>query len=165
MVNHRDNVKWEVERYLQHHYNTSYPPYMRLQNKIVLEIGHGEDDTFKKIFVKQGAIYYCIDKGESIESDLNIAIEDLQKPFCSADLIFCCHSFEHTENPTKFLQKCWENLKENGHILIITPNHCLGQTLDNADDDHINVLTEYQMRKFLLYTNYDLLGIYTQSYI
>ena len=66
------------------------------------------------------------------------------------ELVFVCHSFEHTERPVEALREFQRVLSETGKLIISTPIHCKHQILD-ADEDHINVITKMQMERLLRY--------------
>ena len=77
-------------------------------------------------------------------------MESLPFPDNKFDVVFACHSFEHTERPTATLREINRVLKKGGIMVLVTPNYCRHHVL-GSDFDHINVLTEWQLQRLLLY--------------
>jgi len=78
------------------------------------------------------------------------------------DLVFMSHTFEHFVNPIKALNEIYRVLKPNGTVIIVNPFHCEHQVI-GADADHLFVLTEFQFRRLLRYTNFKAIDVFTQT--
>lgn len=128
----------------------------------VLEVGCGHpDQSARRIFEEAGFKEYIgIDKTK-YEGTLLMNSEKLEFPNNYFDVLLCCHSFEHFENPIGALKEFYRVLKKDGVIIIITPNPCEHQILD-GDYDHIFVLTPMQMKKILRYTGFYHVTTYVQ---
>lgn len=87
----------------------------------ILDIG-GADSNLDKILKKDYSIM-CVDTLDSKNTDL---FHDCNKPLPfednSIDTIISCNLIEHLENPLNFLKECRRIIKEDGKIIIITPN-------------------------------------------
>jgi len=178
---HRDNAQYEVYKFLKTFYKGD------LTGKQVLEIGQGNDEMFKKIFLKyRAASYECVDKEADTKPDYDCNFEEFftkmyagdhtivpklhelkEQKQNTYDIVFACHSFEHSEHPTLFMENIKLALRVGGHAFLITPHHCREQVLEeaNADWDHINVVTLWQMKKYLQFVGLHPIGLYTQSWI
>lgn len=77
----------------------------------------------------------------------------LQFPDMRFDVVFCCHAFEHTENPVRTLREFWRVLKRGGKLFMATPN-CVRRQILEEDVDHICVLNEMQIERLLKYTGF-----------
>lgn len=132
------------------------------KNKKVLEIGPSDTVDFKNYFEELGYEYLGVDNNTKNKSNFCV-IGNMEKiPFAdnSFDIIFSCHSFEHTEANVQALREMKRCSRK--YIIIFTPNECLHQTL-MADTDHINVLNERQMERLFRYVGITKLFIYTQK--
>ena len=84
-------------------------------------------------------------------------LEHSKRPY---DLIFCEQELNHLtkEEILMFLRLCWNNLNENGALIVhglnganpITGSEALAQNFD-----HYNTFTEYTLRQVLRYANFD----------
>lgn len=143
-----------------------------LKDKYVLEIGPGLDIQMRQFLESRGLIYQAIDNWQgsnNFDKEKSDTIyftgsmdnlEDVADN--SLDMIFSCHSFEHSERPVDTLREFLRVLKSEGILLIITPNPCKHHIID-ADFDHVNVLSEMQMVKLLLYTGFTGIQCFTQK--
>jgi ubiquinone/menaquinone biosynthesis C-methylase UbiE len=130
----------------------------------VLEIGAGPDTTFRYLFESAGMKYTGIDvlpvtNGSNCYQGL---MESL--PFSTAkfDFIFACHAFEHCNRENDALKEFFRCLKKGGALFLLTPNYCEHHIL-RADEDHINVLTDLQMKRKLLYAGFREFSVYTSA--
>ena len=155
-MNHRELVMPELVKFMQRY------DLEKGKNKKVLEIGCGNDKDFQNYFLSLGYDYYSIDNNPKFENEkCKIAsMENISFGNNSFDLVFSCHSFEHTEMPVKALQEMKRVTKQ--YIVIITPHHCIHQVC-NADFDHISISTEYQMERWFRYVGITKIFIYTQK--
>lgn len=64
------------------------------------------------------------------------------------DIIWACHSFEHTNNPMKTLGEFYRVLKPGGLLLLVIPHYCDREVL-GMDKEHKFVLTIAQMYKIM----------------
>lgn len=126
----------------------------------ILDIGC-RDDGLKTYFEDNGMIWTGCDKYKNKNVD-ECLMEDLQYEDDSFDILFVCHSFEHTERPAETLREFRRVLKSDGILFISAPVHCEHQIL-KADADHINVLTVEQMARLCTYTNFKLENIWIEE--
>ena len=114
----------------------------------VLDVGC-RDNSLKKIFENKGFKWTGCDLVSDKDVD-QCKMEELPYKTKRFELVFVCHSFEHTERPVEALREFQRVLSETGKLIISTPIHCKHQILD-ADEDHINVITKMQMERLLRY--------------
>ena len=134
-MSHRENAMPEVIKWLDEN---------KIEEGAVLELGYGNHDVFGKLFEKRGLTWTGTDKN----SNIKVPMEDMPFPDNSYDIVFSCHAFEHCERPIDALR---EMKRVSKHwIVLLTPYHCKHQVL-NADEDHISVWTEWQMRRAFKY--------------
>jgi SAM-dependent methyltransferase len=102
------------------------------------------------------------------QMNLNCRAEEafpfLQKNKDLYDMIFCEQELNHLtkEEILAFLKLCWDNLDENGILIVhglnganpITGADALAQNFD-----HYNTFTEYTMRQILRYSNFENINI------
>lgn len=142
-----------------------------IQGKDCLEIGHGQDREIRGVLEEFGLIYHGTDvyNGESNKSHTKqkgeeyhgYPMEDLGFQDKSFDIVVVVHAFEHTEQPIASLREMKRVLKDGGRLLMVTPYPCKHQILD-ADEDHVNVLSDMQLLRLLRYVNFKLAGSNTQ---
>ena len=114
-----------VRRVLQTHINHQWET---LKGKRVLVVGYGE--PYIKLWLKESQVF-CGMNGrsgsvkwpESGDSRTCLLWDDAM-PFagCTFDAIFIIHSLEFSDNADAYLAECQRVLKDDGEILIITPN-------------------------------------------
>ncbi len=128
----------------------------------VLEIGPGMDREIRTFLEGFGLKYFGVDnwRGVNNKDEYQIGgeyeeamMENLPYGDETFDIVFACHSFEHTEQPSQSLREFHRVLKKGGLCFIITPFPCVHQILQ-ADYDHINVLSDMQMIRLFAYTNF-----------
>jgi len=163
MITHRDIVWLDVKPMITQ---------LQLNNNInrkVLDVGC-RCDYFKKPFNDIGLFWHGIDKdvpiGDTdnpidttgiVHGDMN----DIPYDDKTFDLVFSCHSFEHSENPLQTLREFKRVSKR--FIIIATPfpnNHHILE----ADEDHIFCLHENQMERLLRYSGIEKVVCYIQRY-
>jgi ubiquinone/menaquinone biosynthesis C-methylase UbiE len=154
MRTHRDILKPELERILLG---------MDLKGKNVLEIGQGQDTEIRTVLEGFGLNYFALDsfigsnndgwdrkdKGEYVLGSM----EDMPLENDMFDLVVSIHSFEHSLNPIQALKEIKRVLKSDGHVIIVTPYPCKHHILD-SDFDHYFVLTDLQMCRLLIVTEF-----------
>lgn len=156
MVSHRDNALPEVNKFLDKY---------GVKGWSVLELGQGTDSQFRTFFEnKYSMTYKGIDVlNVSNGSDCYVGyMENLPFPDGRFDFVFACHAFEHTERPAESLREAKRVLKQNGFLFLITPPHGEHHVLQ-ADSDHINVLTEMQLQRLLLYVGFKDFSVYRSA--
>lgn len=126
----------------------------------LLDVGCRDDDL-KEHFFKKDFNWHGCDKFKATNVD-ECVMEDLRYGDDFFDVVFVCHSFEHTERPAESLREFRRVLKPGGTLFISTPVHCKHQII-NADPDHINVVTAEQMARFCTYTNFKLEDIWIEE--
>jgi len=129
MTNHREHIIKEVEFFFK---DKNF--------KTVLELGAGNDTTFKDKFSDLN--------WKTTDATYGIFMEDLPFEDKTFDIVFSCHAFEHCINPIKALTEMKRVSKQ--YIYIITPYHCWHQVL-GADNDHIFCLTDMQIERLYRY--------------
>lgn len=156
-MTHRENCTPEVEKQLNI-FGTK--PGMK-----VLELGPYTDIYFKKKFVHEREMKYTsIDRFQCNGEGCYIGLmEALPFPANSFDVVFACHAFEHTERPVDTIREAHRVLRPGGLLLFITPPHGEHHII-KADHDHINVATEIQLKRFLMYVGgWKEFEVYTQT--
>ena len=171
MITHRDIVWLDVKPMITQLQlsNTTNKGKDNNSNRRVLDIGC-HDIYFKKPFESLGLDWHGIDKyvpiddrgnaigyTEIVHGDMN----DIPYDDKTFDLIFCCHAFEHSENPLQTLREFKRVSKR--FIIIATPfpnNHHILE----ADEDHIFCLHENQMERLLRYSGIEKVVCYIQRY-
>lgn len=127
-------------------------------NAKVLDVGCGFLGYTRGYFLTHGFQWMGIDKNfEDAEQNIHkCEMEDMTFiPDNSLDLVFVCHSLEHSEQPIKALQEFRRVLKVGGYLFISMPLHCEKQIL-GGDEDHISVFTPTQMKRLFAYIDISL---------
>ena len=131
------------------------------EQRTMLDIGC-RDAGLRDYFEAKGFTWWGLDKDDK-DGIIVSKMEDMQcVPDESYDLVFSCHSFEHCERPVDALREFQRILKKGGWLFMSTPSPCFHQIL-GADQDHIFVLGDLQMKRLLLYTGWDRVNSYLQS--
>lgn len=78
------------------------------------------------------------------------------------DVLFVCHSLEHSENPAAALREFKRVLKPGGLAFVILPMYSEHHIL-KADNDHISVLTPMQMKRLCKYAGLELLLSFVET--
>lgn len=150
-MNHKDWTETELRKFIEIH---------KGEIKTVLEVGCGAGH-FKALFDEYEIQWYGIDKekikdGEVMFGDFNnIPFHDNK-----FDLVFACHSFEHTLDPIRTLREL--KRVSNNYIFLSTPYSCLHQVL-NGDEDHLFCLTDMQMTRLFKWTNIAPVKVYVDK--
>lgn len=102
-----------------------------VKNKNILDIGCA-DGTFGDKLTKQGATVYGVDVSplavsaarKKIQNAFVVDINSQKLPFRSKnfDLVIASEVVEHLFNPKKLLSEAKRTLKDNGALLLTTPN-------------------------------------------
>ncbi len=137
---------------------------IQVKKKKVLEVGCAFGFYLKKL-EKEGAQAFGLDKssfaaGKAKELGLkNVFLGDIQKPApfepAHFDFIYSLDTIEHLENPKAMAENCFSLLKENGTLLLVTPNRkavplmklfyrLTGKKL--KDETHISLLSQKQVK-------------------
>lgn len=140
MITHRDIAMPTFDEFLMQ---------LKMQdtsNWKVLEIGPGQSREFKTKFERLGIKWTGLDFIQFQDVTLG-NMENMPFDDKSFDIIFSCHSFEHTVNPIQTLKEMKRVCKKK--IFLITPFHCQHQILE-GDPTHRFVFTDIQMRRLLI---------------
>lgn len=87
----------------------------------ILDVGCG-DGAHTKYLRDHGKKVTSIDLKHYHEFEPDIVGDYLEVQFTEKfDAIWCCHVLEHTRNPGTFLDKIYEDLKENGILAVTVP--------------------------------------------
>jgi 2-polyprenyl-3-methyl-5-hydroxy-6-metoxy-1,4-benzoquinol methylase len=136
-MNHREIVMKELVKFVKD---------KNISGKVI-DVGAG-NDCLKFEFEGLGFEWTGFDK-ISISQQYSGYMEDMhQIKDDSYDLVFCCHAFEHCENPIQALKEFKRIVKPTGFIFVATPSPCEHQIL-KGDADHIFVLNDLQMKRLL----------------
>lgn len=133
---------------------------LQLSTGLVLDVGC-YDTSLKPFFERQGFEWIGCDRYKNDDVD-ECDMDDLPYVDDKFEVVFVCHSFEHTERPAETLREFKRVLKPGGTLFISTPVHCDHQIM-GADIDHINVLTPQQMARFMTYTGFKLEDIWIEE--
>ena len=152
-MSHRDYVKPELVKFLDRY------ALLNGKGKKVLEIGPGDDIEFKNYWESLGYEYMSVDCNSKYESKYCKRGNMENLPFSNNefDIVFSCHSFEHTEAPTQALKEMRRVSKK--YVIVFTPYPCEHQIL-KADIDHINVLSDMQIERLFRWCNITKINIY-----
>lgn len=114
----------------------------------LLDVGC-RDECLKKEMETRGFVWTGIDTHPEKDTILFGRMEDMKElENDSYDIVFCCHAFEHCENPISALREMWRVTKK--WIFLATPCPCEQQIL-KGDKDHIFVLHPTQLVKIVGY--------------
>lgn len=123
----------------------------------VLDVGCGYG-LLKKVFEYNGCEWHGLDIEPAFTGRPNITLAPMwQTPYAdnTFDIVFVCHSFEHSEYPLQSLKEFIRICKHNGYIFMSTPVYCTRQLFKREDGhedaDHIFVLTNEQLIKLFHY--------------
>jgi len=95
-----------------------------------------------------GYAYTGLDKKPQTNSIVVGEMENIPFLSDSFSVVFCCHTFEHSENPLKTLREFARVSKANGVIFMATPIQCQYQLFE-CDKTHIFCPTPMQMKRML----------------
>jgi ubiquinone/menaquinone biosynthesis C-methylase UbiE len=152
-----DNVAVGIGR------DTSNKTYYKAINLIkpqgnILDIGCGEGRLLELLIhiqrVKAIGVEYSIKRCKMAKRVGEIIQANAKKlPFKNntLDLIFMVEVIEHIPNPNEALQECYRVLKDEGFLIITTPN---GTSLKLSQVKTIPSLISYFIIKFASYTRY-----------
>jgi SAM-dependent methyltransferase len=148
--NHRDLVCEEFNKF-----------FLKEKPKgILVDVGC-RGTELKQYFTDRGFKWIGVDRDGNTDVQTGL-MEAMPFPNDFVDVLFCCHAFEHCEEPLEALREFKRVLKPNGFLFLATPSPCEHQIL-NGDDDHIFVLHPMQMIRLLKYTGWENGKSYIQS--
>lgn len=120
----------------------------------ILDIGCG-DGTTKDLFAIRGYKNWVgVDRDYDCpnfpiyKSEMQDLKNFVSKSF---DVVFVCHSLEHCPRPIDALQEFKRILKDDGFLFLSLPLFCQKQL---EESDHIMVMNEYQVLKWLSYVHF-----------
>lgn len=149
------------------------------KDKMVLDVGCGSDSFLYKVKDLTSRRFGCdfnVDQYAEHDNKENVKKVDLdweklpyeQEMF---DVIFCLDVLEHLFNPFSLLKECFRVLKNDGIIILSTPNLCnyiqrinflltgklkgfwVKQHKRDLGEMHITPIFKYQLLEFLLSSN------------
>lgn len=125
----------------------------------LLDIGCG-DNFFKEKFNSLGINWIGMDIKSSAGSTILIkgSMENIPIHNNIFDIIFCCHTFEHTVNPLQTLREFKRVLKPCGLLILVVPYPCERQNF-TTDKNHYFVFNEIQLVNLLQKNNYGIKDI------
>jgi len=126
----------------------------------ILDIGCGRLET-KTELEKRGFQWIGIDKEPKDRCVTEGFMESIPSGENSYDIIFACHTFEHTEKPIQTLREFKRVCKLNGFIFISTPLPTEKLIL-KMDEDHLFCLNAWQMERLLRYIGLEKLDIWEE---
>lgn len=148
MMTHKELTLAELDKFMADH---------GTQIDNVLEVGCGSN-SFKQYFQSKGKGWVGMDL--TIHPDPHVLLADFNNiPYRddTFDLVFCCHSFEHTTAPIRTLS---EITRVSGKFVFMsTPYPCEHQILD-GDEDHLFCLTDLQMRRLFRFCKLNRVDVY-----
>jgi 2-polyprenyl-3-methyl-5-hydroxy-6-metoxy-1,4-benzoquinol methylase len=129
------------------------------KNGTLLDIGPGKG-FFTKLFLRLGFDVICID----IDSTLKNEFTSLGVKFLEADLrevsipvkensfdvIWCSHVIEHMPDPHRFLVDCNRVLKQDGYLIVRTPDLKKVKFDFWSDPTHIHPFTKISLERALI---------------
>ena len=154
-MKHQDITKVAFDKFFTEDW---YAEFLLENNRIpsVLDIG-ARDAKFMPYFRDKKINYSSCDMEPQHGTVEQLPMEELDSYYeTDFDILFYCHSFEHTINPLQTLRASWIITKPNGYIFISLPYYCRHQVL-GADKDHNFVLTEIQLRRLLISTKWEIM--------
>jgi 2-polyprenyl-3-methyl-5-hydroxy-6-metoxy-1,4-benzoquinol methylase len=127
-----------LEEYKKPEYDRSadfVQSHVKLEGKTVIDVGAATGDLLRRFKVIEGVRLKGIEASKESctfaeeKSGINMIngqLEDIDFDTFnlkdSADLVMCCHTFEHIIEPMPFLQKLAELVKPGGHLYIEVPS-------------------------------------------
>lgn len=145
--------------------------------KSVLDVGCGNGNRLQKLL----ALGWQVEGQEidpaaaeaAIELGLTVHAEPLQGSLFDDkkyDAIVSNHVVEHLHDPAAMLRRCRELMKDDGKLVIITPNICsFGSRLFGKNwrglepPRHIQIFSPFAMRQLLLDCGYRKVSVFTSS--
>lgn len=113
----------------------------------LLDIGC-RNSSIKKLFEDLGYDYIGVDINPLVPGIIKCDMHCTPFSDESFDVVFCSHTFEHTETPLKALKEFSRVSKCGGIIFISTPAYSDYQIF-KCDKTHIFVPTSMQMKRFI----------------
>ncbi len=152
MANHLEVTKNEFKIFIKES-NIRRP---LTQMMSVLDVGC-RNNVNKQFFKDMNFVWTGVD----INSEEEVIIGDMNNlPFhdASTHILFCSHTFEHTEHPVQTLKEFKRVIKPGGIIFLSTPYPSFDQIF-SMDKTHINVLNEWQITKLFKYVGIEILKL------
>lgn len=150
-MDHRNLTMLAFDKFVEEHTDVG---------KRVLDVGCGRMET-KFELEKRGFIWLGMDKEPKDKEVVEGIMESLPWEPNNIDLVFSCHSFEHTEKPIQTLREFKRVCKPNGYIFISTPLPTRKLVLE-MDEDHLFCLNAIQMERLLRYVGIEKVAIWEQ---
>lgn len=149
---HRDQVKEAFKRMVQ----------ITHKGATLLDAG-ARDSELEPFFEDLGYKWQGVDVDPVSNRVVKMDFNYLNYPDECFDVLFCCHAFEHSETPARTLREFWRVLRPGGVLFLATPN-CVKRQILEEDEDHVNVVNEWQMERLLRYTMFKKIYIQVESY-
>lgn len=83
--------------------------------------------------------------------DFNVLYADVEDGVCFEeerfDAIYAAHIIEHFNDPIYFLKECYRTLKQNGLLVVVTPNFSTSFKIFYDEPTHVFPLTKESLKK------------------
>lgn len=157
---------WTEERlktseYLQYHvYEFAYRLFTKKHLNSVIDVGSGPGLKTKHFFERRGTEVYLLDQPttkvitDKTFPNASFVTADLSKPYDldrKFDLVICADVIEHLENPDILLETLRGLCKENGYIVLSTPDRDMRRGLDNNQSPNPEHVREWNFSEFSNY--------------
>lgn len=131
----------------------------------VLDVGCGSLGYSRGFFLSHGFKWMGIDSRVDDEKNsiYKCNMEDMKIiPDDTMDIVFVCHSLEHSENPLQALREFRRVLRPGGYLFLSLPVHCEKQIL-GGDTDHIFVFSQWQLKRIMAYAKLYIIDLWIEK--
>ena len=135
------------------------------KGNMVLDVGCG-NGYYTKMFVDGNTVYgmdlddHKIPNISFIEGD---AEDSTNYPKTKFDVVLCISVIEHCKKPQKILKNIHDVLKDDGKLVLITPNYgywfnrlkfIFGKPIQKYNDPHIRLFVHKELKKLVVSTGF-----------